>query len=204
MNNDARNDATNQPVSLNHEGTPDADVFYGTTPAVHYWRRRRLRGGGVFIAIGWQQWGFQRRWGIQHRERRLCIYLWGRTITLRRTSILTWFVTLLVWSRTPSGNPTSIGYLLWTNKCKEMSYPTCLIPDLTLYLNLWVRTWDYIACWYFWWNSWGYCTVGNCTSTQTCQIWTIEPSALWYPSKSRGNWIQSFTFVAITIPRGGG
>ena len=33
MNNNARNDATDQPISLNNETTPDAAVFAGTAPA---------------------------------------------------------------------------------------------------------------------------------------------------------------------------
>ena len=33
MNNDDRNDATNQPVSLNNEDTPDAAIFVRATPA---------------------------------------------------------------------------------------------------------------------------------------------------------------------------
>ena len=33
MKNDARDDATNRPASLNNEATPDAALFIGTAPA---------------------------------------------------------------------------------------------------------------------------------------------------------------------------
>ena len=65
---------------------------------------------------------------------------------VRRASRLNWFATPYDWSRTPSRDPTSTGYLLWTKKCHKISYPTWLIIDSTLYLNPWVCTWYWIAC----------------------------------------------------------
>ena len=50
MNNDAHNDATNQPVSFANESTPDAAVFASTSPTPTSGTGAAL--GGVFIATG--------------------------------------------------------------------------------------------------------------------------------------------------------
>ena len=59
MNDDAPDDATGQPVSLNNKSTPDAAVFAGAAPAPTSGAATgdgAASGGGggeVFIAIGW-------------------------------------------------------------------------------------------------------------------------------------------------------
>ena len=54
MNNDACDDATNRPVSLNNEATPDAAIFAGAAPAPTSGAAAGTGAalGGVFIAIG--------------------------------------------------------------------------------------------------------------------------------------------------------
>ena len=90
INNNNRDDATDRPIPLNTEATPDAAVFAGADPTP----TTGAVSGGVFIAIRRQMWGFWRRGGFPHRERRLRISLWGIKLTgwtrtcLRRT--VTW------------------------------------------------------------------------------------------------------------------
>ena len=59
MNDDARDDATEQPISLNNESNPDDAVFFGTAPALTACIANGAGsvsggGGGVFIATGQQ------------------------------------------------------------------------------------------------------------------------------------------------------
>ena len=65
------NDATNQPVSLNNEATPDAAVFASATPALTASAAAGAgaASGGEFIAIEQLRWVFWRMEGFQHRER---------------------------------------------------------------------------------------------------------------------------------------
>ena len=52
MNDDTRNDTTNQPVSLNNEAILDAAAFIGATPAFTSGASAGAVSGGVFIATG--------------------------------------------------------------------------------------------------------------------------------------------------------